>query len=191
MLLCLVFFLKNPLHLVFGLNKPFGINFWVWICLYYLPVPGWWNGIIMYKSKLWLDGYYREFVPFLYFQSLMQHNCPSCLIVLFMTYVLPFCASFFDKYIFKCLSAYFVNVYSHADLWTLRLWILNCVIPNFHIADDSLCNKAEWTILKVAFLVFVPPVVAASDLAKNRILAPNVGPLPQTQQLKLLNSLMP
>ena len=126
----------------------------------------------MYKSKLWLDGYYREFVPFLYFQSLMQHNCPSCLIVLIMSIL----CLIFDKCIFKCLSAYFVNVYSHADLWTLRLWILNCVIPNFHIADDSLCNKAEWTILKVVFLVFVLPVVATSNLAKNRILAPNVGP---------------
>ena len=34
--------------------------------------------------------------------------------------------------------------------------------------------------------MFVQPVVVASDLAKNRILAPNVGPLPQTQQLKLV-----
>ena len=33
--------------------------------------------------------------------------------------------------------------------------------------------------------------VAANEFAKNTILAPNVGPLPQTQQLKLLNTLMP
>ena len=32
--------------------------------------------------------------------------------------------------------------------------------------------------------------VAANEFAKNTILAPNVGPLPQTQQLKLLETLM-
>ena len=45
-------------------------------------------------------------------------------------------------------------------------------------------------LLKVAFLVFVP-ILAANKFMKNTILAPNVGPLPQTQQLKLLNTLMP
>ena len=34
-------------------------------------------------------------------------------------------------------------------------------------------------------------VVAANEFAKNMILVPNVGPLPQTQQLKLLKTLMP
>ena len=160
----LVFFLKNPLHLVFGLNKPFSINFWVKICLYYLPVPGWWNGVIMCKGKLWLDGYYREFVPFLYFQSLMQYNCPSCLYCVFMTLHLN--CVFICDYLHLC--AYYVNIDSHADLWTLKLWTINCVIPHFHIADDYWCNKAVWTILKVAFLVFVP-VVAANEFAKNRI----------------------
>ena len=51
---------------------------------------------------------------------------------------------------------------------TLSLWTLNCVIPHFHIADDYYCNKAEWTLLKGAFLVFVP-VVAANEFAKNTI----------------------
>ena len=46
------------------------------------------------------------------------------------------------------------------------------------------------TFKSVAFLLFVP-VVAANEFAKNTILVPNVGPLPQTQQLKLLNTLMP
>ena len=123
--------------------------------LYYLPVPGWWNGVIMYKGKLWLDGYYREFVPFLYFQSLMQYNCPSCLNGVLIVSL--------------HLYAYCVNIDSHADLWTLRLWTLNCVITYFHIADEYWCNKAVWTILKVAFLVFVP-VVATNEFAKNRIL---------------------
>ena len=43
---------------------------------------------------------------------------------------------------------------------------------------------------KVAFLVFVP-AVAANEFVRDMILAPNVGPLPQTQQLKLLKTLMP
>ena len=51
---------------------------------------------------------------------------------------------------------------------TLRFWTLNCVIPHFHIAGDYYCNKAEWTPLKVAFLVFVP-VVVADEFAKNTI----------------------
>ena len=33
--------------------------------------------------------------------------------------------------------------------------------------------------------------VATNEFVKNTILAPNVGPLPQTQQLKLLKTLMP
>ena len=40
----------------------------------------------------------------------------------------------------------------------MSFWTLNCVISHFHIADDYYYNKAEWTILKVAFLVFVPVV---------------------------------
>ena len=85
---------------------------------------------------------------------------------------------------------YFVHnvICNYCDFWTL-----NCVIPqlrHFHDADDYWCNKSEWTILKVAFLVFVP-AVAANDFVKNMILAPNVGPLWQTQQLKLLKTLMP
>ena len=35
------------------------------------------------------------------------------------------------------------------------------------------------------------PVVATNEFVKNTILAPNVQPLPQTQQLKLLKTLMP
>ena len=35
------------------------------------------------------------------------------------------------------------------------------------------------------------PVVATNEFAKNMILVPKVGSLPQTQQLKLLNTLMP
>ena len=100
--------------------------------------------------------------PFCTFRAWCSITAPAVLFMSSWLYVLFMC-------IIKCLNAYFVNVYSHADLWTLRLWILNCIIPTFHIADDSLCNKAEWTILKVAFLVFVQPVVVASDLGKNRI----------------------
>ena len=40
--------------------------------------------------------------------------------------------------------------------------------------------KLNEQFLKVKFLVFVP-VVATNKFVKNRILAPNVGPLPQTQ----------
>ena len=29
----------------------------------------------------------------------------------------------------------------HMLICTLRLWILNCVIPNIYSADDKLCNK--------------------------------------------------
>ena len=39
----------------------------------------------------------------------------------------------------------------------------------FHDADDYYYNKSELTILKVAFLVFVP-VVAANEFAKNTII---------------------
>ena len=42
---------------------------------------------------------------------------------------------------------------------------------------------------KVAFLVFVP-AVAANKFVRDMILVPNVGPLPQTQQLKQLKTLM-
>ena len=38
---------KTPLHLVFGLNKLTSINLWVEFYFYYLPVPGWWNDVIM------------------------------------------------------------------------------------------------------------------------------------------------
>ena len=41
MLWHLVFLVKNPLHLVFDLNKLSSINFWVKFYFYYLPVPGW------------------------------------------------------------------------------------------------------------------------------------------------------
>ena len=99
--------------------------------------------------------------PFCTFRAWCSITAPAVLLLSKLCLI-------FDKCIFKCLSACFVNVYSQTDLWTLRLWILNCIIPNFHIADDSLCNKAEWTILKVVFLVFVLPVVATSNLAKNR-----------------------
>ena len=34
-------FSKNPLHLVFDLNKLSSINFWVNLHFCYLPVPGW------------------------------------------------------------------------------------------------------------------------------------------------------
>ena len=69
-------------------------------------------------------------------------------------------------------SSYFC-VTNHCDIW-----ILNCVIPqlwHFHITYDYWCNKTEWTILKVVFLVFVP-AVATNKVAKNAILlssAPN------------------
>ena len=52
------------------------------------------------------------------------------------------------------------------------LWTLNCVISQlWHLqdADDCYYNKSVWTILKVAFLVFVP-AVAANEFAKNTIL---------------------
>ena len=50
--------------------------------------------------------------------------------------------------------------------------------------------KSVWTILKAAFLMFVL-AVAANEFARDMILAPNVGPLPQTEQLKQLKTLMP
>ena len=40
MLWHLVFLVKNPSHLDFGLNKLSNINFWVKFYFYYLPVPG-------------------------------------------------------------------------------------------------------------------------------------------------------
>ena len=55
----------------------------------------------------------------------------------------------------------------------MRFWTLNCVIPHFHIADDYYYNKAEWTLLKVAFLVFVL-VVATNEFAKNTIFVQNL-----------------
>ena len=47
MLWHLVFLVQNPLHLDFGLNKWFSINFWVKFHFYYLPEPGWWNDLII------------------------------------------------------------------------------------------------------------------------------------------------
>ena len=47
MLWHLVFLVRNPLHLVFGLNKLSSINFWVKFYFYYLPVAGWWNDLII------------------------------------------------------------------------------------------------------------------------------------------------
>ena len=88
-----------------------------------------------------------------------------------------------------------LNAVFLCKIWFTTIEILNTELCDthlwhFHIADGYYYNKPEWTILKFAFLVFVL-VMAVSKFVKNTILAPNVGPLPQTQQLKLFNTLMP
>ena len=131
--------------MVFGLNKWSSINFWMKFDFYYLPVPGWWNDLIVICQIVLKWVLQRSCSLSVIVEPVCSITAPAVYLVFFIFwYVCEHLIVWYPVWLFKLLTLFYC--------W----WIF-----------VKIYKKSVWTILKAAFLMFVP-AVAANEFARDK-----------------------
>ena len=152
--------------LVIELIKIFIINFWVKFTFFYLPVPGWWNGIniIWQIVSLWV---LQRSCSFSVIVEAVCSKLPQLSLFCYLFLVIIYCELFgillndyqCDLQCFIQLKYFFIRVMNSNEKGQLLFWL--CSYPQWLQVSlqETWYNISQWLFSFVEYSLYVKSVM--------------------------------